>query len=82
MNTAEMYRDMISQSDKVWAKTSCEVAASHIANLAISAGALASIRIDGQTDPLVEFSDGSLMVFKKGNWVARGFYVQTQDAAA
>jgi hypothetical protein len=82
MSIAEKYQKMINDSDEIWANCTCEVAASHVVNLALSFGEVAGIRLDGQTDPLLEFTDGSLIVFKMGNWVARGFYVQTQDGVA
>lgn len=81
MNTAEQYKQTFDQSRQVWANHTAEVAAEHIINDALTSGKLKRVDLFGRF-PTVEFTDGSLVMFKQGSWVEKGFYAQVQDRRA
>ena len=59
----------------IWAITSIDMTMQYLINLSINE--LKHVTLG--CNPLIQFDDDSLIVFKLGSWVEYGYYAQTQD---
>ncbi len=73
---AECYKRMFDESKELWACTSIDISMEYIVNNAVPMGYVKRIKLGDMGH--IQFTDSSLLIFKSGDWVEKGYYTQTQ----